>query len=307
MSGTVSVVDGTVSVVKGAVAVVDAARLGCGEGDGVKTLSFSSSKTGGRTLLWFNHLATTRAYLSALVERELRSQGCPYPRETGVRLRGGSQVRTSHGGRTDSDWRVPSHAGLFGTGDAGALMVHNNGRSHVLRIPVSAEEAGRRLWLGGGGRLLSEAGSMDVPGLLVECLSSGSAFICDPRVPHGTFCIIIGILQLAEIVIDSLRGPTLTVAALESVKLDGDVLRLPAPITLWPDGMERTKELSGNQPWPRIRDRQFPIHGGPRCEQPYLFPQLDGVLLITVSPAGSLESSGELNLHSTVSAELVVF
>ena len=179
---------------------------------------------------------------------------------------------------------MPSRAGLLGTDDASALMVHDNGWSHVLRVPVSAEEAGRRSWLGGGGRLLSETGRMDIPGLLVERLSSGGTFICDPRVPHGTFGVIIGILQLAEIVIDSLGGPALTVAALQSVQRDGNVPWLSAPITLGPNGTERAGELFGNPPRPRIRDRQFPIGRGPRCEQPYLFSRLDGILLITVPP-----------------------
>ena len=148
---------------------------------------------------------------------------------------------------------------------------------------------------------------MDIPCLLIQCLSGGSAFIGDPRVSHGALGIVFSILQLAEIVIDPLRGSALTMTALQTVQRNSDVLWLSAPVFLGPNGTECAGELLGDPPRPCIRNRQFPIGRGLRGKQPYLFSRLDGVLFIPVHPAGALEGSGRLNLYSTVRAELVVF
>ena len=150
-------------------------------------------------------------------------------------------------------------------------------------------------------------GAWTSPCLLIECLSGGGAFIGDPRVPHGALGIVFSVLQLAEIVIDPLRGSTLTVTVFQMVQRNSDVLWLSAPVSLGPNGTECAGELLGDPPQPGIRNRQFPIGRGLRCKQLHLFSQLDGVLFIPAPPAGALEGSGDLNLYSTVLAELVVF
>ena len=89
---------------------------------------------------------------------------------------------------------------------------------------------------------------MDIPGLLVERLCCGGAFIGNPRIPHQALCIVFGIFQLAKIMFDPLRSPALAIAAFQLVKQDGDILRLSAPVTFGLDGTERAGELLGDSP-----------------------------------------------------------
>ena len=201
---------------------------------------------------------------------------------------------------------MSNRTGLLRTNNTSALMMHYNGKSHVLLILVSAEKTGRRLWLSGRGRLLQETGRMDIPCLLVEYLRGGGAFVGDPRISRRALRIVFGIFQSAKIMVNLLRRPALAVAALYSQQ-DGDVLRLSTPIAFGPDGAERAGESFGDPPGSRVRDGQLPISRWPRRKQPHLFSQLDGILLIPIPTAGALESAGELNLHSTVCTELVVF
>ena len=218
-----------------------------------------------------------------------------------------SQVRSSHGAGVVLGGERLSRARWLRTDDAGVLVVHNDGRGHILRILVQAEEARCRLWRGGGGGSLLETRSMNVPSLLVESLSGGSTFVGDPGVPHRAFHVIVSVLQLSQIQVDPLRSTALSVASLQPVWGDGDVPRLPAPITFGSDGAERAGKLAGDSPRPGVGDHQLPICRKPRGEQPYLFSRLYGILLVAVSPAGVLDSPGELDLYCAMGTELMVF
>ena len=55
---------------------------------------------------------------------------------------------------------------------------------------------------------------MDVSGLLVEGLSSSSAFIGDPRVLHGALSTVLGVLKLTQVMVNPLWSARLPDATL---------------------------------------------------------------------------------------------
>ena len=62
-----------------------------------------------------------------------------------------------------------------------------------------------------------------------------------------------------------------------------------------------------NPPRAGVGDGQLVICGRLRRKQPYLFPSLDGILLILVSADATLDGMGELNLYQSMGLELVIF
>ena len=147
---------------------------------------------------------------------------------------------------------------------------------------------------------------MNIPCLLLQCLGGGGTFVGDPCIPHRTFCVVLGVLQLAEVMFNLLRGMRLTIATLQPVQQNRDVIGLPTPVTLGTDGAKHAGELSGNPPGTQVGNCQHLVSGGLGSEQPHPFTWLDGVLLISVPAAAALESSGKLNLNRTVGAKLMV-
>ena len=96
------------------------------------------------------------------------------------------------------------------------FVVDNNGWSDILEVPMVGYQSTSRRWFRGStrGSLLSEAGRVDIPDVLVKAAGGGSALSRDPRVPHGAFRIIVCILQLVKVKVDLLRCAFLTMAAL---------------------------------------------------------------------------------------------
>ena len=213
--------------------------------------------------------------------------------------------RVGHGG-IDPRRRIQNHTGRSGSRGSSSFVMYHNGRSHILHVSVSTEKAGGQLGYHSGGGLLTKARRVDIPGFLIEGLGCSSTFVGNPGIVHGTFHVVLVVLQLAKIMIDPLWGANLPLTPLQLVQRDGDALGLPAPVSLGPDGAERAGELSGDPPRSRVRDGQLPVSGGLGGEQPHLLSWLNGVLLIPVSAAGMLESVSELDLHCSVSAKLVV-
>ena len=74
--------------------------------------------------------------------------------------------------------------------------------------------------------------------------------------------MVLGVLQLVEVVVNPLRGASVAIATLQPVQRDGDVLGLSTPVTFGTDGTKHAGELPGNPPGPRIRNCQFPVGSG---------------------------------------------
>ena len=92
--------------------------------------------------------------------------------------------------------------------------MNHDGRSHVLNVSVAAEEARSWLRCRGSGGLHPETRGMDVSGLLVESLSSRSAFIRDPGVLHGALSTVFGVLKPGQVMVNPLWSASFPVAML---------------------------------------------------------------------------------------------
>ena len=120
------------------------------------------------------------------------------------------------------------------------FMMDKNGRSKTLVIPVmyDCSSSWRRLGRSTHGSLFPEAGCVNIATVLIESTGGSSAFSGDPRVPHGTFCVVFSVLQLAKVRIHLLRRILVAMTSLKLIQRDSDVLGLSAPVAF---GLDRTE------------------------------------------------------------------
>ena len=102
---------------------------------------------------------------------------------------------------------------------------------------------------------------MEVSSILIQGSGGSCTFSGNPGIPHGAFGIIIGILQLLQVMINALRGAFFTVAAFQTVQGHSDGTGLLTPISLRFDGVEGSGVLLYYSPWSGVGYGQFPVCG----------------------------------------------